>query len=170
MAKMKFTRACMLLLVCLFANDAVAKGLLTRIEVESGSLRAPVEIQDTQALTLFNPWSGRGAWSEGVEQATGFIVDWVSQAPSPAANTGSVFKVRFYARHNSGSEKVAYTVLYTYVASDEAQEAVYLPGKGDAEYSDNVASIFRGVEGKWFRPTAEWQHIVRPLIRQALAP
>jgi hypothetical protein len=138
--------------------------------VESGTLRAPIEIQDAEALSRFNPLTGRGAWSEGVEQTTGFIIDWFSEVSSLAANTDSLFKVRFYGSHHSGPEKVTYTVIYAYVASDGAREAVYLPGKGDAEYRDNITSIFRGVEGKWFRPTAEWQRVIRPLIRQALLP
>lgn len=167
---MKLRGLCIVFFLCMFADFASAKAQISRITLEGDSLRAPIEIHDTQALSRFNPWRGRGAWSEGVEQTRGFIIDWASEASSPAKDAAKPFKVKFYASHSPADpEKLAYSVTYFYVASDGAREAVYLPGKGDSEYSTNAASIFRGVEGRWFRPTSEWQSAIRPLIRQALS-
>jgi hypothetical protein len=34
-------------------------------------------------------------------------------------------------------------------------------------YGLNVRSIFRGVEGKWFRAWSAWERVARPLIEKA---
>jgi hypothetical protein len=159
-----------LLILSVLSTSANAKVQVTRITVESEILSAPIEISDAQALAHFSPWGGFGAWGDGGQQTRGFIVDWGSGIVAPPADTRSMFKVSFYARHGADEpEKLAYAVTYTYLPYDREREAVYLPGKDDPRYALNVSSIFRGVEGKWFRPTSEWQSLVRPLIGRALS-
>ena len=167
---MKLRSLSTLFLLCVLATSAESKGQVTRVTVDHDALSAPIEISDARLLDRFNPWAGPGAWSEGVQQTSGFIIDWKSgSVPAPPDNR-NMFRVRFYVKHHSADpEKLAYTVTYAYVPSDRNHEAVYLPGKEDPHYTVNVTSIIRGVEGSWFRPTSEWQGLIRPLIDRALS-
>jgi hypothetical protein len=62
-------------------------------------------------------------------------------------------------------EELAYVVSYEYDPA-RAQGFVYLPGNGDPWYALNSRSIYRGLEGNWFRATRAWQDAVVPLISQ----
>jgi hypothetical protein len=77
-----------------------------------------------------------------------------------------LYDLRFYAkRFDNRPEQLVYSVTYAY-DPDKGHDAVYLPGKDDARYAVNVRSIFRGVEGRWYHPTIEWQSLARTLIAQ----
>jgi hypothetical protein len=41
---------------------------------------------------------------------------------------------------------------------------VYLPGKGEADYTLNTFSIYRGVEGHWFEARKIWVDLVSALL------
>jgi hypothetical protein len=160
-------RACALLallLLCGLARPLEAKGQLTRIVIQREAGTTPVEIRDGEVLRRFSPWRGLGAWSEGVEQTNGFIVDWSSGTTAGPSNSRQLYDLRFYAtRSDNPREQLVYSVTYAY-EPEKGQDAVYLPGKDDARYAVNVRSIFRGVEGRWYRPTFEWQSVARTLI------
>jgi hypothetical protein len=107
-----------------------------------------------------------GTWSEGIEQTNGFIVDWNFGVTAGPSNTRELYDLRFYAkRSDNRPEQLVYSVTYAY-EPDKGRDAVYLPGKDDARYAANVRSIFRGVEGRWYHPTIEWQSLARTLIFQ----
>lgn len=75
----------------------------------------------------------------------------------------SIYTVAFVTtRSNPGTYVVGY-------ALDPAtkQGYVYLPGKADAAYKDNVWLIYRGIEGKWFHASQKWQHLADPLIAKS---
>jgi hypothetical protein len=155
-----------LLLLCGLSGPLEAKGQLTRIIIQREAGTTPVEIRDGEVLRRFNPWGGLGAWSEGIEQTNGFIVDWNSGATAGPSNSRELYDLRFYAkRSDSQREQLVYSVTYAY-EPEKGQDAVYLPGKDDARYAVNVRSIFRGVEGRWYRPTFDWQSLARTLIAQ----
>jgi hypothetical protein len=162
-------RACAfiaLLLLCGFSGPLQAKGQLTRIIMQKEAGTTPVEIRDGEVLRRFSPWAGLGSWSEGIEQTNGFIVDWSSGATTGPSNLRELYDLRFYARRSdSRREQLVYSVTYAY-EPEKGQDAVYLPGKDDARYAVNVRSIFRGVEGRWYHPTVEWQSLTRTLISQ----
>ena len=44
---------------------------------------------------------------------------------------------------------------------------MYLPGKGDEGYLDNVWLIYRGNEGNWFHAWNAWKELAHPLIAKA---
>ena len=44
---------------------------------------------------------------------------------------------------------------------------MYLPGKTDAGYRNNVWLIYRGIEGNWFHAWNEWENLAHPLIAEA---
>jgi len=65
-------------------------------------------------------------------------------------------------------ERLIYVVFYEYDPAT-AKGYIYLPGRTDEWYRVNVSTIFRGVEGRWFRATTEWDNFARPLILDAKA-
>jgi len=74
-----------------------------------------------------------------------------------------VYELSFVtARKNPGT----YVVRYAIDPSSE-RGYVYLPGKGDPGYRDNVFLIYRGVEGNWFHAWDEWEKLAHPLIEKA---
>jgi hypothetical protein len=60
---------------------------------------------------------------------------------------------------------LAYVVFYDYNPGSE-HDYVYLPSAGGQWYEMNVRNISHGREGNWFRATAAWQGVARPLIAQ----
>ena len=146
----------------------------TRITIEGGDLLRPIQIADSAITTQFGVWSGQGTSStpgRTGEPSDGFMIEW-RQGPITGRPTGLPrYKVDFYSmspdRGNAtrprGIEFLSYSVYYEL---DEAtgRGFVYLPGKTDPEWENNVFSIMRRVEGNWFRPTAAWEQIVHPLL------
>jgi hypothetical protein len=59
-----------------------------------------------------------------------------------------------------------YVFRYQYDPS-EKRGYLYLPGKEERWYEVNVRSIYRGVEGHWFRASEDFDRTVEPLIRNA---
>ena len=150
-----------------------AKGPTTRIAIAGDSLTKPIEITDARIVDAFQIWSGPGTTSciggraNCADATDGFIVDWsvgvVAGGPAGLQHTKCRSTRPRQARRPGGPERLAYVVGYEYdpVAS---QGYVYLPGKGEQWYAINVASIYRGREGNWFRGTRAWQDAVVPLI------
>ena len=161
------------ILLALLPVPASAKGLTVRITIEGGSLKAPIEITDAQTLAAFNIWSGPGTF--GSDSATlpidpaadvkvhapSFVVDWsqgIIAAPSPALPR---YKVSFWASDNP--RKLAYLVSYVFDPSTK-RGYIYLPGKNDAGHYIDAGSVYRGIEGNWFRAWSAWDRVASPLI------
>jgi hypothetical protein len=100
----------------------------------------------------------------------GFIVDWkIGEIAPPQGLT--TYEVSFVTTrqqatrrplresHNPGT----YVVRYAIDPSTN-QGYVYLPGKGDPGYQEDVSFILRGVEGNWFHAWSEWEKVANPLI------
>jgi hypothetical protein len=136
-----------------------AKGSTVRITITGGDLKAPVDINDGAVAARFHVWSGAGA---SVNEPQGLNVDFSQGVVEPPAGV-PVYEVSFVTtRRNPGTYVVRYAI-------DPAtnQGCVYLPGKRDPEYRDNVWLIYRGVEGNWFRAWSEWERLAHPLIVRA---
>jgi hypothetical protein len=151
-----------------------AKGDTIKITVAGATLANPIEMTDATIVRQFQVWTGPGtqACSGGhcVEGTEGFIVDWSSGAVAHKPRGLQHYEVSFYVTDarfpgQPGPEHLAYVVSYEYDAS-ASQGYVYLPGKGDPLYSLNAGSIYRDLEGRWFRATHAWQDAVVPLIAQ----
>jgi len=131
----------------------LAKGNTVRITIRGGDLAAPVEISDSNLIMRFHVWSGPGTSSN---EAEGLIVDWSRGVAQPPVDL-QVYEVSFLTTRG------AYVV--SYVIDPSTNEGyVYLPGKRDAGYRDNVGLIFRGVEGNWFHAWSAWEKLAHPLI------
>ena len=125
-----------------------AKGPTQKILISGGSLVCPIEIGDAAVLKSFNIWSG-----------TFIVANWSPVAAPPSELKR--YQAAFYANHH----KDGLDYIVTYV-DDPANHRgfVYLPGKGEADYSLNTFSIYRGVEGQWFEARKSWVDLVTALI------
>ncbi|HYM11855.1 MAG TPA: hypothetical protein VEU62_14055 [Bryobacterales bacterium] len=153
----------------------LAKGDIVKVTIKGTGLATPIEIYPN--VGEFSVWVGPGTSTSG-PQETGrfnpFIIDWpkgvVAQPPPGLQHC----EVSFYAgcrrRENCrvSDPVLVYVVSYDYDPAMR-QGFVYLPGKGDAFYRRNIATIFRGLEGNWFYATSDWEEFVRPRIARARA-
>ena len=71
-------------------------------------------------------------------------------------------------RERLGSSHLCYGVRYA--ISQDGQGYIQIPAAGDKDFKGNTQSIYRGVEGSWFRASARWEALVRPRIDEALTP
>jgi hypothetical protein len=136
-----------------------ARGDTVRITITGGDLTAPIEITDPAVASRFHVWSGPGTSSN---EAQGLNVDWSQGVVEPPKGL-QIYEVSFITtRRDPGT----YVVRYAIDPSTN-HGYVYLPGKADAGYRDNVWLIYRSVEGKWFRAWSEWEKLAHPLIAKA---
>jgi hypothetical protein len=142
-----------------------AKGEIVKITIQGAGLKTPIVIADLKTLPHFNVWSGPGTCCPITNEADEFIIDW-SKSVTARAQGLQRYQVSFYAK--VPNERLIYVVFYEYDPATE-EGYIYLPGKADEWYRLNVSTIFRGVEGRWFRATSEWDSFARPLILDAKA-
>ena len=134
----------------------LSKGNTIRIVIRGGQLSTPIEITDPAILNHFNVWSGPGTSSN---ESEGLNVDWPRGVAHPSKDL-ETYIVSFVTTRSNPS---AYVVLYKRDAATK-QGYVYIPGKADASYRDNVWLIYRGTEGNWFYASKAWQDVADPLI------
>jgi hypothetical protein len=142
-----------------------AKGDIVRITIKSDHLKTPIEIIDPKILATFNIWPGPGTGGTipdaNFNGADGFIIDWSRPALSDHPRGLRRYEVSFYAK--LPNERLVYVVFYEFDPAT-GHGYIYLPGRADEWYRLNVGTIFRGVEGQWFRAGSEWDRVARPLI------
>ena len=96
--------------------------------------------------------------------APSFIVDWSQGPVTDVPHALQKYRVSFYVSFQQ--ERAAYVVFYGYDPVT-GNGYVYLPGRSDQYYDLNVGTIFRGVEGNWFRAWSVWENMAKPLITKA---
>jgi hypothetical protein len=173
---MKAAAFCAVLLVT--PALGVAKSETARIEVLHGK-RAFVTLSGADSAGQFTIWSGPGtgvtAEDGSVSTPThpGDIANWEAGAVQLPRDV-KVYKVRFYCAagdapaHEDGPTHLCYGVRYA--ISQDGQGYIQIPAVGDKDFKGNTQSIYRGVEGSWFRASARWEALVRPRIDEALTP
>lgn len=142
------------------ASRVFAKAPTTKIIISGSDLRRPIEISDPAILTNFRVWTGPGTSSNDKQ---GLIVDWF-QGPLQEPRGLRRYQVSFYAGAVP-NERLVYVVYYAFSPGADPGY-VYLPGGSDEWGKLNVRSVFRGVEGKWFRAWSAWESVARPLIEK----
>ena len=168
-----------ILIAALFAMPApaAAKSETARIEIAKGK-QTLVTLAGEEAAGQFTIWSGPGTSAgppEGPGQMTTSardIADWLAGSVQPPRKL-QVYEVRFYcaARGENARESVpsslCYGVRYA-IDRRSGQGYIQIPAAGDALFPDNTRTIYRGVEGSWFRSSARWEELVRPQVDAAL--
>lgn len=124
-----------------------AKAPLHRITISGGGLAEPVAVADHETLALSNPWHGR-------------IANWSADV-TPPPDERPVYEITLHARLRGSEVKPIYQLRY--VKGDRgAPGRVYLPGRGEAWYRQNVSIIYReGHDGHWHVATAAWEAAIR---------
>jgi hypothetical protein len=136
-----------------------AKGETVRVTISGADLSAPIVIGDPEAVARFQVWAGPGT-SGNEPQALN--VDW-SRGAVDRPEGLLIYEVSFATTRE---DRGTYMVRYALDPSTN-QGYVYLPGKTDKEYRDNVRLILRRVEGQWFHAWSEWEEVANPLIAKA---
>lgn len=150
------------LLIALVPRPLSAEECTQRITIKGPGLASPIEITDQSIARNFNVWTGLGT---STNEPEGLIVNWAQGAVAERPQGLARYEVSFYWSRIT-NEGPAYVVFYEYAPSIE-QGYVYLPGKSEEWYVRNVRTIFRGIEGSWFRASHKWEAIARPLIAKA---
>jgi hypothetical protein len=158
------------LLVFALSTSTSAVGVTTRIVFEGADLVAPLTMSDAAAVSRFHVWSGPGTGMNGVRATEGFIANWSAGAVAARPEGLRRYEVSFYVKPRQtyqvpadAPEELAYVVDYE---GDETQGFVLIPGRTDPRYQRNTRSIYRGVEGQWFRATVEWHRFVNESLAQ----
>jgi len=166
------------LLIALLPTLVAAKGETTRIEVARGK-RPFVTLTAPETVGQFTIWSGPGATAGPpggpgqVSTSARDFADWPAGAVEPPRNL-TIFKVRFFCAAQQDPQPevtpshLCYGVRYA-IDADSRQGYIQIPPEGDQDFPLNTQSIYRGVEGSWYRASAHWEMLVRPQIEAALA-
>jgi hypothetical protein len=127
-----------------------AKAPLERVTVSGGGLAEPITLVDQRILALSNPWHGR-------------IANWTTDVARPPGNR-PVYEIALHARLRGPEVKPIY--LLRYVKGDgSAPGSVYLPGRGERWYRQNVSIIYReGHDGHWHVATTEWDAAIQEAL------
>jgi hypothetical protein len=145
-----------LFLMAMMPIELQAKGNTKTIIITGSRLAGPISITDPAVLEGFNVWTGPGASSNELESLN---VNWAGGAVEPPKDIPT-FTVSFVTtRTNPGTYIVRYAL-----DQSTGHGYVYILGKEDVGYRDNVFLIYRGVEGKWFHASQNWQKLVDQLI------
>jgi hypothetical protein len=149
-----------------------AKSQVTRIEVIRG--KAPLVTIEAPVAGEFTIWTGPGTVSTGgdAQKSTheGDIADWAHGAVK-APSRGPVYNVAFLCEACEPARKDewrCYGVRYA-PGKRGAPGLIQIPEAGDPEFPLNLQTIYRGVEGQWFRASPKWEEVVRGRIQAALA-
>jgi hypothetical protein len=157
------------ILACLLLSPSLpGKGGTVRVIIKGGNLAAPIEIADPAVVERFQVYTGPGTSRQLPDGTTEYgggqslIVDWDRGTTKPPEGA-TVYSVLFVTTRTDVS---TYIVHYAIDASS-GEGYVYIPGKGEPEYRDNVWQILRRVEGSWFHAWSVWEKLANPLIAGA---
>ncbi len=155
------------LLVALpFASDCLAKSKTERIEVSRDKVAvATIEGGPAERITI---WSGPGTkmmLADGTSHMTVTrhdFADWRSGAVE-APRDRPVYSVSFFCKACEPARRDTWRCYGVRYVPDREGERGYIqiPKPGDEEYEVNVRTIYRGVEGQWFRATENWDALMR---------
>jgi len=161
---------------------ASAKSETTSIEI-AHKKRPFVTLSGPATAGQFTIWSGPGTAAgppgEQGQMTTGEgdIADWTAGSIELPQRKLAIFKVRFFCASQPEpppevSPEVAtshqcYGVRYA-IDPETQQGYIQIPPERDKDFPRNTQTIYRGVEGRWFRSSARWEEVVRPRINETL--
>lgn len=162
---------CGVVALCMASPSVSAKGDIVRIEVRGEALAEAVAITDRR-IQNFHVWTGPGVNNVAAEDAEGFIANWKNGAVSTPPARVPRYELSWYAACHQGANcrstqpSLVYVVVYARDPSS-GYGFVYLPARGEPSYDLNVRSIYRGVEGHWFRTTESWDRFIDPALARS---
>ena len=149
-------------------GQAVVSGPIYTVTLSAPGLSIEIRRPELQKEFWFgdgpgNFVNGRPNWN-----AKSWIVnDWFHPVAEPDKSLRRV-QAKFTRDRRGGSDTRPYVVFYVY-DSGSKQGFVYLPGRGEPFYNENVNLLLRGdeYEGHWFHATPEWTKEAQALIEKA---
>jgi len=145
------------------------QGVTSRITLSAPGLS--VEVVDEKMRNDFRVGGGPGNTLNGVpnwKPKSWIIEDWLHPVAEPDR---SLLRVTATFSIDRGSARGArpYVVYYAFDPSSN-QGFVYLPGRGEPFYNENVNLLFRGddFEGHWFLAIPEWTRAAQAIIENAV--
>jgi hypothetical protein len=137
---------------------AFSKGKPDKIAIRGGKMARPIEITDPATLSGFDPWSGQ-------------FIDWSKGLVANPPERSYAFEVFFYmkgmgrhSRYDQGKLALMYAVRY-WPGRNGEPGYVYLPGKGEAFYDLNAATILRdGHDGRWHYASPAWDALMKRVM------
>ncbi len=142
------------------------QGPISRITLSAPGLS--IEIVDAKARSDFRVGPGPGNTLNGTpnwKPNSWIVEDWVHPVAEPEQSFLRV-KATFSLDRGNGAREYVVFYVYNPVAK---QGFVYLPGRGEPFYNENVNLLYRGneFEGHWFRATPEWTAQAQAAIEKA---
>lgn len=129
---------------------ALAKGELAMARIAGPGLENPIQITDSEVLSILNPWRGEFA-------------DWGDELIEGPPEIQEAHRVLLFAQFGESTEELEPIYLIYYHPNVGGEHGlVYVPGPGEAWYAKNIGTIFDGREGEW--------HPARPALDDALRP
>jgi hypothetical protein len=150
-----------------FGQGPIRQGVISRIALSAPGLA--VEIVDEKALNDFRVGPGPGNTLNGApnwKPNSWIVEDWLHPVAEPEK---SLLRVKATFSIDRGSARGARPYVVFYVYDPVAKQGfVYLPGRGEPFYSENVDLLYRGdeFEGHWFRTTSEWSREAQAVIEK----
>jgi hypothetical protein len=153
-----------------------AKGETTRIEIARDK-HAVLTLEGPEEAGRFTIWSGPGTSMTSADGTTlapdgaRDFADWIGGPVDPPSGL-EVYTVRFYCAatgenaRGSVPSHPCYGVRYAYDPVG-GPGYIQIPRAKDREFPDNTRSIYRGVEGTWYRASQAWDATVRNLLLSA---
>ena len=145
-------------IILLSGTSIYSKGAPDKI-IMIGDHARYLEITDRETLEKFDPWRGQ-------------FIDWTKGPIANPADQNRSYEVLFYMKwpgrqsdYDRGDLKMIYAARYV-SGHDGAPGFIYLPGKGEKFYGNNIWTIWRQQDdGKWYRASAAWEAVADRLIR-----
>ena len=145
------------ILVSINALPSYAKGSPDKIVISAGPANS-YELTDKETLKSFDPWSGQ-------------FIDWSRGTVAAPVDVSTSCKVFFYMKwdgrrsnYDRGDLKMVYTLMYV-PGHDSERGYVYLPGRGEEFFQNNIGTIIRdNDDGKWHQASAAWDRVMTRLL------
>lgn len=155
-------------------GTAIAKCETAEIVVRGPGIGDSLSVPAAEGAAGFNVWNGPRVRINGKAvhldpaHARGNFVDWRHGPVAAPPDGNSNFRISFLCRFEApaGVQEI-YAIDYSFLPGIDGGY-VYLPGRNDARYASNVATIIHGVEGNWYRSTQDWERIIRPILENAI--
>ena len=153
---------------------ALAKCPIARLQIDGPALAETITIDNPNIAGRFSIWNGPSVRVNGEpvyldpKRQDNTFIDWPAGTVDELPKNGVKFSVTFFCFIDAAeSLRRVYEVDYLFEPGSDAGY-IFLPGRGDDRYGLNAASIVHFFEGDWFRSSAEWERVIRPIVNDAI--
>lgn len=152
-----------------------ARSQVVRIEVMRG--KAPLVSIEAPLAGDFTIWGGPGtSVTADAGRQTGKsesdIADWKQGAVAAPSDARPVYQVVFLCEACEPARGDAWRCYGVRYAPGEGglPGLIQIPAAGDPDFPGNLQTIYRGVEGQWFRASPRWEAVVSARLQHAPGP